>query len=58
LGAVGIQAGSIFALSEESGMRPDLREQVLKMALKGTLKITTDPLASPTGFPFKVAEVP
>ncbi len=58
LGAVGIQAGSIFALSEESGMRPDLRTKILEMAYNGELTVATDWHASPTGFPFKVAQVP
>lgn len=58
LGAVGIQAGSIFALSEESGMRSDLKQQVIEAALSGTLKVNTDFRASPTGFPFKIAEIP
>lgn len=57
LGAVGIQAGSIFALSRESGMRLDLKQEVINKALDGTLEIKTDFLASPTGFPFKVANI-
>lgn len=57
-GAEGVQVGTVFALSAESGLRPDLREQLLERARAGTLVVRTDPAASPTGFPFKVAELP
>jgi NAD(P)H-dependent flavin oxidoreductase YrpB (nitropropane dioxygenase family) len=57
-GAHGVQLGTVFALSRESGMRPDLREQLLAALAAGTLEVRTDPLASPTGFPFKVAQEP
>ena len=58
LGATGIQVGTLFAMSEDSGFRPDLRERLRKSLLDGTLRTRTDPLASPTGFPFKVAQLP
>ncbi|URN01101.1 nitronate monooxygenase [Actinomadura madurae] len=57
-GATGIQAGSIFALSRESGLDADLRRRLIRRALDGTLRIRNDPHASPTGFPFKVAVLP
>ena len=57
LGAVGIQAGSIFALSEDSGMEPSLRREIRRLGYRGELVIRTDAQASPTGFPFKVASV-
>lgn len=38
-------------------MRLDLKQEVINKALDGTLKIKTDYLASPTGFPFKVANI-
>lgn len=57
-GAAGIQAGTLFALCRESGLRPDLRAQLLDQARAGTLRVRTDPAASPTGFPFKVAQLP
>ena len=56
-GACGIQAGTVFALCEESGLRPDLRRELIRRARSGTSPVFTDPLASPTGFPFKVAEL-
>jgi NAD(P)H-dependent flavin oxidoreductase YrpB (nitropropane dioxygenase family) len=57
-GAAGIQAGSVFALCRESGLAPDLRRELVKRALDGTLQVRNDPRASPTGFPFKVAALP
>jgi NAD(P)H-dependent flavin oxidoreductase YrpB (nitropropane dioxygenase family) len=57
MGAVGIQAGTIFALSSESGITPDLRREMLVELAEGQLHIRTDALASPTRFPFKVASV-
>jgi len=54
-GAAGVQVGTAFAFSEESGMRPDLKNELLAQAVAGSGVVFTDPLASPTGFPFKVA---
>ena len=56
-GASGIQVGTAFALSEESGLRPDLKERLLAHAVAGDSQVFTDRLASPTGFPFKVAQL-
>lgn len=56
-GAAGVQVGTAFAFSEESGMRPDLKKMLLAQAVAGTGEVFTDPLASPTGFPFKVAQL-
>jgi NAD(P)H-dependent flavin oxidoreductase YrpB (nitropropane dioxygenase family) len=58
LGAEGVQVGSLFALSNESGLLPEYREQMLDAARNGNLRVRTDHLASPTGFPFKVVELP
>lgn len=55
-GATGIQVGTAFAYCEESGLRPDLRARVIQQVRAGTVDIFTDPLASPTGFPFKVVQ--
>jgi NAD(P)H-dependent flavin oxidoreductase YrpB (nitropropane dioxygenase family) len=57
LGATGIQVGSIFALCEESGMRPSFRNEIRRLGFRGELVIRTDPRASPTGFPFKVVQL-
>jgi NAD(P)H-dependent flavin oxidoreductase YrpB (nitropropane dioxygenase family) len=56
-GAVGIQFGTLAALSGQSGMEPGLRSRVLKLLAAGELKVTNS-VVSPTGFPFKVAQVP
>lgn len=57
LGAAGIQVGTAFAFCAESGMRDDYRSSVLSSVAAGKAHVFTDPLASPTGFPFKVADV-
>ena len=54
-GAAGVQVGTAFALSEESGLRADLKSNLLAQAASGTAQVFTHPVASPTGFPFKVA---
>jgi nitronate monooxygenase len=56
-GAAGVQVGTAFAFSDESGLRPDLKRELLAQAATGTAQVFTDPLASPTGFPFKVAQI-
>ncbi len=55
-GACGVQAGTAFALCEESGLMPEVRHELIRLALAGEAHVFTDPLASPTGFPFKVAD--
>jgi nitronate monooxygenase len=54
-GATGVQVGTVFSLAEESGLRDDLKTELLAQAREGRGHIFTDRLASPTGFPFKVA---
>jgi len=56
-GAAGIQVGSAFALCEESGLKAEYRRALVQKALDGKAEVFTDPLASPTGFPFKVAKL-
>lgn len=56
-GAVGIQAGSAFALCDDSGLDPGLRARLVAEALAGELVVRTDPVASPSGYPFKVAQL-
>jgi NAD(P)H-dependent flavin oxidoreductase YrpB (nitropropane dioxygenase family) len=56
-GAQGIQVGTIFALSQESGLAPHLRRKIIRLWHRGELRIKTDFRASPTGFPFKVAQL-
>ena len=57
LGAVGIQVGTAFAYCEESGIRADLKHQTIELSRVGKAGVFTDPLASPTGFPFKVVQL-
>jgi nitronate monooxygenase len=57
-GAAGVQVGTAFAFCDESGMDEQLRRQVIAVSRAGTARVKTDPLASPTGFPFKVLELP
>jgi nitronate monooxygenase len=54
-GAAGVQVGTAFAFTRESGLRSDLKSTLLAQAVTGTGEVFTDPVASPTGFPFKVA---
>jgi NAD(P)H-dependent flavin oxidoreductase YrpB (nitropropane dioxygenase family) len=54
-GAAGVQVGTAFAFCEESGLRPDYKADLLEQVRAGTVRVFTDPLASPTSFPFKVA---
>lgn len=56
-GAMGIQVGTIFALSSDSGIRSGIRDQMQAGIHDDSLYVRTDPVASPTGFPFKVAEI-
>ena len=56
-GAAGVQVGTAFAFSEESGLRRDLKRMLLSQAATASARVFTDPLASPTGFPFKVAQL-
>jgi nitronate monooxygenase len=56
-GAAGIQTGTPFAFSQESGLQSDLKARLLRQAIAGSGQVFTDPLASPTGFPFKVAQL-
>jgi nitronate monooxygenase len=57
LGASGIQVGTAFAFCEESGVHPDLKRRVLALSRAGAARVFTDPFASPTGFPLKVAQL-
>jgi nitronate monooxygenase len=56
-GATGVQVGTAFAFSRESGMQADLKTRLIEQAMAGAGEVFTDPLASPTGFPFKVAQL-
>lgn len=57
MGAAGVQVGTAFAFCAESGLRDDCKQTLIKKALAGTAQVFTDPLSSPTGFPFKAAQL-
>jgi NAD(P)H-dependent flavin oxidoreductase YrpB (nitropropane dioxygenase family) len=55
-GAKGVQVGSVFALSSESGFTEENRSGVINSLADPNMKVLTDASASPTGFPFKVIQ--
>ncbi len=57
-GANGIQVGTAFAICKDSGFDPEWRERIINQVMDGGgVEVVTDMLASPTGFPFKVAQI-
>ncbi|MBW3573013.1 MAG: nitronate monooxygenase, partial [Gemmatimonadetes bacterium] len=56
-GAAGIQVGTLFAYTEESGISPKLKQDVIRQAQEDRIDVLTDGRASPTGFPFKVVQI-
>jgi nitronate monooxygenase len=56
-GATGVQIGTAFALCEESGLREDYKVSLLAKIAAGEAVVFTDPNSSPTGFPFKAAQL-
>jgi len=56
-GAAGVQVGTLFALSLDSGLEERTRAQMIGELREGSLSVKNDPRASPTGFPFKVASL-
>ncbi|MDH3292763.1 MAG: nitronate monooxygenase [Acidimicrobiia bacterium] len=56
-GAAGVQVGTAFAYCEESGFDPDIKRRVLELSRRQQATVFTDPLASPSGFPFKVVQL-
>lgn len=57
-GAAGIQLGTAFAFSAESGLVSDVKSEILSQALNGGVQVRADWRVSPTGFPFRVVDVP
>ena len=55
-GAAGVQVGTAFAFCDESGLREDIKRRAVCLSRQGELDVLTDPVASPTGFPFKVLD--
>jgi NAD(P)H-dependent flavin oxidoreductase YrpB (nitropropane dioxygenase family) len=58
LGAIGVQIGTAFAFCDESGIMPEIKRYAVAGSKTGTLRVFTDPNASPTGFPFKILQMP
>ncbi|HTE18299.1 MAG TPA: nitronate monooxygenase, partial [Armatimonadota bacterium] len=56
-GAAGIQVGTLFAYTDESGIDADIKRDVIRQAQEDTIDVVTDSRASPTGFPFKVVQI-
>jgi NAD(P)H-dependent flavin oxidoreductase YrpB (nitropropane dioxygenase family) len=56
-GAAGVQLGTAFAFSAESGMEPDLKRKILAQVADGSLEVRSNWRASPTGFPFRIVQV-
>lgn len=56
-GAVGVQIGTAFAFCEESGLTSEIKAEVCALSAAGMATVHTDPLASPTGFPFKTVQL-
>ena len=57
-GGAGIQVGTLFAFCDESGLAADVKQRVLGAVATGEASVRTDPRASPTGYPFKVVDLP
>ncbi|MEZ4672216.1 MAG: nitronate monooxygenase [Anaerolineae bacterium] len=57
VGAQGIQVGTAFAFCDESGMTNDIKTAVISSVKSGMISVFTDPVVSPTGFPFKVVQL-
>jgi NAD(P)H-dependent flavin oxidoreductase YrpB (nitropropane dioxygenase family) len=56
-GATGIQVGTAFAFCDESGIQPELKQRAIQLSRLNQARVFTDPVASPTGFPFKVLQM-
>lgn len=60
-GAHGIQVGTLFAFCDESGFDKTLKEKVISQIRDGQAPVNgwvfTDPVSSPTGFPFKAVRL-
>jgi len=57
LGAAGVQVGTAFAFCRESGLREDYKIALIAKVKRGEASVFTDPKSSPTGFPFKAAQL-
>ncbi|MCS3661017.1 nitronate monooxygenase [Salinibacter ruber] len=53
-GAAGIQVGSLFSLTDESGYPPSTTRRLIRGLHTGEIEVSTEGRVSSTGFPFKV----
>ena len=56
-GAIGIQVGTAFAYCAESAMDETLKSRIIQKVLDQEIKVRTDPIVSPTSYPFKVVQL-
>ncbi len=56
-GAIGIQVGTAFGFCVESAMDETLKSRIIQKVLDQETEVRTDPLVSPTGYPFKVVQL-
>ncbi|OIP57383.1 MAG: 2-nitropropane dioxygenase [Candidatus Levybacteria bacterium CG_4_10_14_0_2_um_filter_36_16] len=56
-GATGIQVGSVFALSNESGLTTCARDLLRARIKKDELDVVTSAIASPTGYPIQLVQL-
>jgi nitronate monooxygenase len=56
-GAAGIQVGTAFCYCAESAMDATLKARVIQKVLDRDITVRNDPVISPTGYPFKVAQL-
>lgn len=57
MGATGIQVGTLFSLTNESGYPADTKAYIIERIHKNQVSVRTDGRISSTGFPFKAVEV-
>ncbi len=56
-GAEGVQVGTLFAHCDESNMTDEIKKAVRQKAYDEEIVVHTDPIVSPTSFPFKVTQI-
>ncbi len=57
VGAAGIQVGSAFALCDESALKDEIKQGLRRKSFDSVLQVTASSVASPSGFPFQVAQL-
>jgi nitronate monooxygenase len=56
-GAQGVQVGTPFAYCRESGISDDIKLKVVEKIRRDGTTVFTDPLASASGYPFKIVQL-